>query len=210
MPRLTKTQTERSVETRRQLLAATIDLILERGLAGATLNDICRRAGVTTGALQHHFGSKSELIAATVAELFEPFAETFPSTTSPIDTPLDSRLAGLVDRYWKIYSVPRYHAIIEILSATRHDAALEAAVSKYRDIQVENLARHLATEFPDVIMPFDSMLESTHFAVDLMRGGAIRMMFEHSREAAERILGKACQILLSEYSPRQSANRDLK
>ncbi|MCL4743997.1 MAG: TetR family transcriptional regulator [Burkholderiaceae bacterium] len=204
------TQAERSEQTRHQLLAATIDLIMERGLAGATVNDICRRAGVTTGALQHQFGAKSELMAATVAELFAPFAEAFPASDNPADTQLGARIERLVTRYAKIYADPRYTAVIEILSATRHDRALEAAVNQYRDTQVENLANHLRTEFPDVDMPLERMLECTHLVVDLMRGGAIRMMFDRSREAEDGILKGACQILLARFSAHHDANRGRK
>ncbi|MBK7469280.1 MAG: TetR family transcriptional regulator [Betaproteobacteria bacterium] len=206
MPALRRTQTERSGETRQQLLKATVGLIMERGLAGATLTDICRRAGVTTGALQHQFGAKNELMAATVAALFAPFAEAFPSSDRPADIPLRTRIERLVDRYAKIYADPRYPAVIEILSATRHDAGLEAAVSKHRDVQVENLAKHLATEFPDVMLPLDRMLESAHQVVDLMRGGTIRMMFERSREAGEANRWRACQILHAEFSAAQDTN----
>ncbi len=203
-------QAERSEQTRQQLLEATIELIMERGLAGATVNDICRRAGVTTGALQHQFGAKSELMAATVAELFAPFAEAFPSSDNPVDTQLDTRVERLVTRYAKIYADPRYPAVIEILSATRHDPVLEAAVNEYRDAQIRNRANHLRTEFPDVDMTLERMLESTRLVVDLMRGGAIRMMFDRSREAEQGIFKGACQILLAEFSAHHNANRGRK
>jgi len=207
MPASQMTQAERSEQTRQQLLAATVDLIMERGLAGATVNDICRRAGVTTGALQHQFGAKSELMASTVAQLFAPFAEAFPSSDKPTDTPLAVPIERLVSRYAKIYADRRYAAVIEIISATRHDGALEAAVNQYRDTQVENLADHLRTEFPDVDLPLETMLQSTHLVVDLMRGGAIRMMFDRSREAEASILAGACRILLAEFSDHQNEDR---
>ena len=196
-------QSERSGQTRQHLLAAAIELILERGLSGATVNVICRRAGVTTGALQHQFGSKSELMAATVAELFAPFADAFPSSDNPADMPLASRVERLVRRFAKIYLDPRYPAVIEILTATRHDRALDAAVKTYRDAQLENIANHVRTEFPDVEVPLKQLIEDTHLIVDLMRGGAIRLMFDRSRRAEKGLLDSACRILLAAFSARQ-------
>lgn len=193
-------QAARSGQTRQLLLEATIELILERGLAGATVNAICRRAGVTTGALQHQFGGKSELMAATVAALFAPFAEAFPSSENPADTPIEARVERLVRRFARIFLDVRYPAVIEILSATRHDPALDAAVKTYRDTQLENMAHHLRTQFTDVKLPLERMVEDTHLVVDLMRGGAIRMMFARSRQAEAGILDGACRYLHAAFA----------
>lgn len=48
-------------DTRRSLLDAAEALILERGFAGATVDAIVERAGVSKGAFFHHFSSKSKL-----------------------------------------------------------------------------------------------------------------------------------------------------
>jgi AcrR family transcriptional regulator len=53
---------------RRRLLEAAADVVAERGYHAATLGDIARRAGVTTGAVYSGFGSKKELLLAVVRE----------------------------------------------------------------------------------------------------------------------------------------------
>jgi TetR/AcrR family transcriptional regulator, transcriptional repressor for nem operon len=51
---------------RRKLLDATLHVVRAQGYAGASVDDICREAGVTKGSFFHHFKSKDELaIAAT-------------------------------------------------------------------------------------------------------------------------------------------------
>jgi TetR/AcrR family transcriptional regulator, transcriptional repressor for nem operon len=51
---------------RRKLLDATLHVVRAQGYAGASVDDICRQAGVTKGSFFHHFKSKDELaIAAT-------------------------------------------------------------------------------------------------------------------------------------------------
>jgi TetR/AcrR family transcriptional regulator, cholesterol catabolism regulator len=52
------------VETRERLLRAAIDLYSAKGFAGASVQDVVRRAGVTKGAFYHHFESKAHLILA--------------------------------------------------------------------------------------------------------------------------------------------------
>lgn len=64
-----RTQASRSAATRTALLDAARRLFAERGFAGAGREDIVELAGVTRGALQHHFGRKHDLFLAVVEEL---------------------------------------------------------------------------------------------------------------------------------------------
>ena len=51
-------------ETRDRLLKAAVDLYSAKGFAGASVEEIARRAGVTKGGFYHHFDSKALLIMA--------------------------------------------------------------------------------------------------------------------------------------------------
>jgi AcrR family transcriptional regulator len=71
-PRETKprqTQAVRSARTRRALLDAARALFAEKGFAATGREEIAERAGVTRGALYHHFASKTDVAAAVVEEL---------------------------------------------------------------------------------------------------------------------------------------------
>jgi AcrR family transcriptional regulator len=59
-----RTQAERSAETREALIAAGRSLFAAQGYADVSLETIVRTAGVTRGALYHHFADKTELFAA--------------------------------------------------------------------------------------------------------------------------------------------------
>jgi AcrR family transcriptional regulator len=52
---------ERAVQTREQLLRAAAEVFDEYGYAGAGINKILKRAGVTAGALYFHFKNKQDL-----------------------------------------------------------------------------------------------------------------------------------------------------
>jgi AcrR family transcriptional regulator len=58
------TQAERTDTTRRALLDAGLALFRERGYAEVGVDQIAARAGVTSGALYHHFQSKAGLFRA--------------------------------------------------------------------------------------------------------------------------------------------------
>ena len=64
-----RTQIERSESTRAALLAAARDLFAADGYAGAGRESIVAAAGVTRGALQHHFGDKRALFLAVYEEV---------------------------------------------------------------------------------------------------------------------------------------------
>ncbi len=64
-----ETQAVRSARTRAALLQAARTLFAEKGFADSGREEIAERAGVTRGALYHHFASKTELAAAVVGEL---------------------------------------------------------------------------------------------------------------------------------------------
>ena len=58
------TQSERTEATRAALLRAARQLFGERGFAATSIEELASSAGVTRGALYHHFASKEDLFAA--------------------------------------------------------------------------------------------------------------------------------------------------
>lgn len=64
-----RTQAERAAETREALMGAARPLFASVGFADASLETIVRDAGVTRGALYHHFADKTELFAAVFEQV---------------------------------------------------------------------------------------------------------------------------------------------
>lgn len=59
---------------RQELVVAAVEAIHERGLNGVTMGDIAKRAGVSPALAHHYFGSKDELLSATMRHLLGEFA----------------------------------------------------------------------------------------------------------------------------------------
>jgi AcrR family transcriptional regulator len=69
------TQAARSEATRGALVLAGRRLFGERGFAGAPLDEVVRDAGVTKGALYHHFPSKEALFLAVFEDVEQDLVE---------------------------------------------------------------------------------------------------------------------------------------
>lgn len=85
-----RTQAERSDATRAALVGAARPLFADRGFAGVGTEEIARAAGVTRGALYHHFDGKRELFEAVYERIEVELAERIASgalqanATSPL------------------------------------------------------------------------------------------------------------------------------
>ncbi len=60
--------------TRQRILDAALDLFGERGLTGATVRDIAKRAKVNVAAISYHFGGKEELYRAVATAIADGIA----------------------------------------------------------------------------------------------------------------------------------------
>jgi AcrR family transcriptional regulator len=70
-----RTQAGRSATTRAALVKAARELFAEQGFAATSRDQIAQRAGVTRGALYHHFQSKTAVFAAVTVELEDDLVE---------------------------------------------------------------------------------------------------------------------------------------
>lgn len=70
-------------DTRARLIASARQAFAEQGYAHTSMDDFTARAGLTRGALYHHFGDKKGLLAAVVAQL---------------DSEMDARLQHITDQ----------------------------------------------------------------------------------------------------------------
>lgn len=71
MPPPRRSQEQRREATRAALLAAGRALFVEHGATAVSAEQVAVRAGVTRGALYHHFQDKNDLFAAVFTELEE-------------------------------------------------------------------------------------------------------------------------------------------
>jgi AcrR family transcriptional regulator len=89
-----RTQAERSESTRGALIAAARRLFAERGYAAVGTEEIVRAAGVTRGALYHHFDGKRDLLRVVYEELEAELAQELADRFTPDAGALETLRAG--------------------------------------------------------------------------------------------------------------------
>ena len=127
---MSRLQEERSAETRRRLIDATVECLFERGYAGITTAEIAERAGVSKGAQLHHFPTKDQLVIAALEHLFELRVAASSSLETIRRLPKDpyKRLAAIIDMLVPVYRDKVFYAWLELVVASRTDLALREAL----------------------------------------------------------------------------------
>lgn len=113
------TQQERRDATRLKLLDATIGCLVDIGYAGTTLQRVQERAGVSRGALLHHFACKEDLLVAAVHHVATAQSEHLGASRG--------RGAGL-ETLREVMSGPVFLAGLELWLAARTEPALREAL----------------------------------------------------------------------------------
>lgn len=85
---------EQSEATRAALVAAARELFAERGYGAVGTEEIVRAAGVTRGALYHHFGGKEDLFRAVYEEVERELVEHIATEAMTATDPLEALAAG--------------------------------------------------------------------------------------------------------------------
>jgi AcrR family transcriptional regulator len=93
------TQPERREATRKAIVEAARDLFAERGFEQTSVTDILELAGISRGALYHHFAAKADVFAAvfvkTSSAAIRQAARQVPTEAAPIDALLAGCLGWL-------------------------------------------------------------------------------------------------------------------
>ena len=89
-----KTNKARSEQTRAVLIDAARGLFASAGYAETSTPDIVRAAGVTRGALYHHFEDKEALFAAVVTAEFQQVAADIDVSGQEAAAPVAALMAG--------------------------------------------------------------------------------------------------------------------
>lgn len=133
-----KFRREPAGQRKEALIQATLSLIADQGVQGATVREIAKRANVTQGLIRHHFLSKEDLISAAYAHHMRHMTEQTAATCDGDHATARARLAafvvaGLMPPVVDPRSVSLWAGF---LNKVRHDNRMQAIHEQtYRDFR---------------------------------------------------------------------------
>jgi AcrR family transcriptional regulator len=122
-PARRRTQEERRTATRKAILDAAADRLVEAGLDGVTIAAVAKAAGVSSGAVLHHFDTKLQLILALTQHLSDASKDEVVHSADP-DAPIEDRVSDMIDTILTAVFDPFTRAQFELHTAARVDPAL--------------------------------------------------------------------------------------
>jgi AcrR family transcriptional regulator len=108
----------RSREREEQILAAALETFGERGLAGARLEEIARRAGIAKGTVYLYFDSKDDLFRAVARRTFVDAVQRIVGTER--SGPVEVRLRDLLHDAREYIRDPSFLAIYRLVLGELH------------------------------------------------------------------------------------------
>ncbi len=144
-------QAQKSAAMRARICEGATGCIADDGYHRMSILQVVRRCAISPGALQHHFPTKLDLIAATAEYLLGKSVRWFSKTKAAVSGDR-AAFADAVRRSWREqFQSPDYAALLEIMVAARTDPALRnrivPALEAWRAaIEAELVAVHPATD----------------------------------------------------------------
>ncbi|WP_043975684.1 TetR/AcrR family transcriptional regulator [Novosphingobium sp. P6W] len=117
-------QALKSAQTRARLIDATIRVLVRSGYARTTTPQVAIEAGLSRGAMLHHFDNGISLIKATITHLHERRLRAFRRAAER--SALDHN--AMVRTYWRQIQKPAFIAFHELAVAARTNAELAAVL----------------------------------------------------------------------------------
>jgi AcrR family transcriptional regulator len=173
--RAPRTQQQRRDETRRALLDAAVESLIEVGFARTTTLEVQRRAEVSRGALLHHFPSKAELLVAAVDHLAEMRAAELKGLASQLPTgDRRERTDAVLDLLWQCFSGTFFQVTMELRTAARTDAELRPVLVVAEKQLRERIFAQVRTLFgKDSVAEHPGLERALDLTLQLMIGAAM-------------------------------------
>ncbi|MFT4826479.1 MAG: AcrR family transcriptional regulator [Halioglobus sp.] len=183
-------QAQKSAMTRDKILDAAIECFITLGYTKVTTAKVSDTAGVSRGAMLHHFPSKLELIRAAIEYLHDKLLEDFTQRMSDIPASLQGRhkrRAGL-DAYYDHLHCDLFAAYHELSVAGRTDPEMDEILQQ----SVERFEDHILESNKTLWKEWSERGDLYMLAMDLtkflMEGMAVGHIGRNKPERVKRLI----------------------
>jgi AcrR family transcriptional regulator len=172
-----RTNQERSATTQAAILDATI------GYGRTTTVEVAERAGVSRGALVHHFPTRSDLVLAALEYLCERRLTELEAGIARLSATAE-RPSAFVDLMWTTFEGPLFTAQLELWMAARADPELFDRLYPLERGFGKRLSELCAEALGDGSGPFFELTKH------LMRGMAVERLLKADERERNDVLAR--------------------
>lgn len=152
-----RTHAERSMATRQHLIATAIDVIQSSSFEKMSIHELAKSAGMTSGAVQHHFESKAVLMMNVLSELVESSVQSgalWPDSSLG----LRERATQFVQAFWQlVYAQPRFIVAWNIYLGCRNQPEVLGHIAHLRETVQSRMRDGFFASFPELANETDRM-----------------------------------------------------
>jgi AcrR family transcriptional regulator len=199
-------QESKSLRTRQTFCDATVSCLVEFGYGETTLARVVEKAGLSSGALLHHFPSKEHLMTATAEYLFGRTLAR-PKRRLPQDANDTGVIAADLRTNWSYYiDTPQYRALLEILIASRTDKKLREQIAATLHEYHRQAVEHIMTMYESATgKPEDAELLPVMSNI-FFRGLLIQDQYSADPGKRQRMAERWIEIVAPLLRPRRSTD----
>lgn len=168
-------------------MIAAVESLVELGTAGTTTLEVQRRAGVSRGALLHHFPSRALLLAATVEELVSRNECAVREGLAKLRSG-DHGLAEAIEVLALTTRQPAYLAELELWAVSRTDPDLRNSLRQAERKARRESERVVSGLFPPARDP-TAQAAVIAMTMEYLRGLALSGILRTSNERRQQLLG---------------------
>lgn len=190
---------DRSRVTRQRLLESAVHCLAEYGWSAATVSVIADDAGISRGALQHHFPTREELVVAALEYMFQERTARVEQLTAPTGDGAE-RVHTVVVTLIDMFNGDLFRAALQAWTAAAADEQVREVIAPLERRfarSVHALAvQHLGVDDEDPHVR--TLIQAT---LDLARGLALADLLSDDSKRRERIVDTWATMLAQELSP---------
>jgi AcrR family transcriptional regulator len=178
-----RTQEERRTETRRRLLEATVESLIEVGYAGTTIRRVTDLAGVSQGAQSHHFPHRVDLVASAFEHVAEQRIGRYREQARKLGGERSTRVRALLDLLWEDFSSSVFTVAVKLWVAAAEDEELRERLVPAEKRIHENMMR-LSAEVAGELGGEPGFQRRLAIAMNTIAGLALTREFDPSGRAS--------------------------
>ena len=158
------------------LLDAAIRCISEGGYSAASTVAIAQRAGLSRGALQHHFPTREALLLAVTEYVGHELESAFTPAQCNGNS-IEDRVDRICGAYWRVCRSDAYTAQIQIWLGARNDPGLNEAIAPLMSRMLAAQDRLWRNTFADIDVPAARLNALRRVTLAAIRGLALRTIY---------------------------------